>query len=442
VKASDETTRRRFIGGSAGAGAGGVALSAWSARSFAKVIGANERVRIGVIGTGGRAVQLMDHLIPRPSDPVQGGIPQWKTKSVDGAELVAAADVYEPHLNRAAAKAGPKTARFRDYRKLLDQKDVEAVIIAAPDHWHKPMLLDALAAGKDVYVEKPVTHALEEGPEEIRAVEQSGRIVQTGTQQRSWPHYVRGKEIVASGALGTVRLVEAFWFMNYGVRGVHNLPKSQAPPADLDWKAWLGSAPAQPFNPMKFRVWRQFWDFGGGNLGDLMTHAIETVHWYMDCDTPSGAVGFGHAYDWPFECPDSLSCTLEYPRGFLVNYTGGHALGMDFGSIIFRGSKATLEISRAALALYEEDRGRGWPKFNRAERRWRTEPKITIESEHEGTSDHLRNWLECIRSRKEPNAPIRVGVAAARAAHIGNAALRSGKKVTWDDKQQKLSFAQ
>ena len=155
--------------------------------------GANDRVRIGVIGTGGRALQLMDHLIPKPRDPVQGGIPQWKTKSVDGADLVAVADVYEPHRNQAAARAGPKTAKFHDYRKLLDQKDVQAVIIAAPDHWHKQMLLDALAAGKDVYVEKPVTHALEEGPEEIQAVEKSGRIVQTGTQQRSWPHYVQGK---------------------------------------------------------------------------------------------------------------------------------------------------------------------------------------------------------------------------------------------------------
>ena len=360
-----------------------------------------------------------------------------------GADLVAVADVYEPHRNRAAAKAGPKTAKFHDYRKLLEQKDVDAVIIAAPDHWHKQMLIDAVAAGKDVYVEKPVTHALEEGPEEIQAVEKSGRIVQTGTQQRSWPHYVQGKQIVASGALGVVRLVEAFWFMNYGPRGaMAKIPPKQTPPADLDWKAWLGSAPDQPFSQMKFRVWRQFWDFGGGNLADLMTHAIETIHWYMECDTPASAVAIGHAYDWPFECPDNLSCTLEYPKGFLVTYAGCHTMGMDFGSIIFRGSKATLEISRAALALYEEDRGRGWPKFNRAERRWRPEPKVYIESEYEGTADHLRNWLECIRSRKEPNADIRVGVAAARAAHIGNAALRSGKKVKWDDKQQKLAFVE
>ncbi len=442
MRTNDETTRRRFLEGSAGAGAGHVALATSSARSFANVLGANDRVGIGVIGTGGRASQLMDHLVAKPREPVQGGIPQWKTKSVEGAELVAVADVYEPHRDQAAARAGGNAAKFQDYRKLLDQKDVQAVIIAAPDHWHKQMLIDALASGKDVYVEKPVSHSVEEGPEEIAAVEKSGRIVQTGTQQRSWPHYVQGKQLVASGALGVVRLVEAFWYMNYGVRGLNSLPKSSVAPANLDWKAWLGSAPEQPFHQMKFRIWRQFWDFGGGNLADLMTHAIETVHWYMECDTPSSAVGIGHAYDWPFECPDNLSCTLEYPKGFLVNYSGCHTMGMDFGSIIFHGSKATLEISRAALALYEEDRGRGWPKFNRAERRWRPEPKIYVESEYEGTSDHLRNWLECIRTRREPNAPIRVGIAAARAAHMGNAALRSGKKVKWDDKQQKIGFDQ
>ena len=165
---------------------------------------------------------------------------------------------------------------------------------------------------------------------------------------------------------------------------------------------------------MRFRIWRQFWDFGGGNLTDLMTHAIETVHWYMECDTliepllASATLTTGAV-----RVPGSPELYApSTPRGFLVAYSGCHTMGMDFGSIIFRGTKATLEISRAALALYEEDRGRGWPKFNRAERRWRPEPKIYVESEYEGTSDHLRNWLECIRTRKEPNAPIRVGVAA------------------------------
>jgi predicted dehydrogenase len=431
-----------LLKGSAKAGAGLAALSSVTAGSFAKVLGANERVRIGVIGAGGRALQLMDHLVERPDNPVQGGIRQWKTKSVAGAEIVAVADVYEPNRNRGAAKAGPQAAKFHDYRKLLDQRDIDAVIIAAPDHWHKQMLSDALAAEKDVYVEKPVTHTLEEGPLEIQAVRKSGRIVQAGTQQRSWKHYVQGKQIIDSGALGSVHLVESYWFMNYGLRGVgHKRPPDSDPPADLDWKAWLGPAPAQPFNAMKFRIWRQFWDFGGGALADLMTHAIDTVHWYMDSYAPTSAVGAGHAYDWPLECPDTLSCVLEYPKGFLVTYNGGHSSGMDFGSIIFRGSKGTLEISRAALGFYEEDPRRGWPLYNKKSGRWRPEPKIYVESEYEGTADHLSNWLECIRSRQEPNSSIRAGVAAARAAHIGNAALRSGKKATWNDERGELTFS-
>ena len=169
MKSDDKTTtRRRFLKDPAGAAAGLGALSSLTASSFADVLGANDRVRIGVIGTGGRAMQLMDHLVPKPQDAVQGGIQQWKTKPVSGAHVVAVADVYEPHRNRAAAKAGPKTAKFHDYRKLLEQKDVEAVIIAAPDHWHKQMLIDAVAVGKDVYVEKPVTHAPKKAPRRSR----------------------------------------------------------------------------------------------------------------------------------------------------------------------------------------------------------------------------------------------------------------------------------
>jgi predicted dehydrogenase len=180
---NNRTTRRGFLSDSAKAEVGLVGLPSLTASSYASVYGANERVRIGVIGTGGRALQLMDHLLPNPQDPVPAGIEQWKTKPVPGAQVVAVADVYEPHRDRAAARAGSNPAKFHDYRKLLDLKYVAAVIIAAPDHWHKQMLMDAVAAGKDVYVEKPVSHALEEGSEEIRIVETSGQIVQTGTQQ-------------------------------------------------------------------------------------------------------------------------------------------------------------------------------------------------------------------------------------------------------------------
>ncbi len=430
MKTQDQrNTRRSFIKDTFKYGAGLAALAS------SKVSGANDRIRVGVIGTGGRATELMRCFDPGP-EAFWAGMPQFKIVPVSGAQLVAAADVYEPHLDRAAAMVGLGTTKFHDYRKLLEQKDIDAVIVASPDHWHKQMLIDAVEAGKDVYVEKPVTHSVEEGPEEIRAVEKTGRIVQTGTQHHSWKHYIQGKEIVDSGALGEVRLVESYWFLNY--RGaVEGLRRAKTDLSKLDWKAWLGSAPDQPFSEEKFRMWRYFWNFGGGSLTDLMTHALDTIQWYMDSPTPSSAIATGHSYDFAWECPTTLSCTLEYPKGFLVSYIGNHSNGMDFGSIIFYGSKATLEVSRAALALYEDP---GRFIYNSASRRWRPEPKLYVESEYEGTSDNLQRWLDGIRSRQTPNTNIRVGVEAARAAHLGNAALISGRKAKWDEVSQKINL--
>jgi len=202
-------TRREFLIDAALYGGALTSLSSIPYRASAQVVGANDRIRIGVMGAGGRARQLMGFLLP-DHDEGRLGVPQWKVVYVPGAQIVAIADVFEPNRDQGAALAGSDTKKFRDYRELLDQKDIDAVIIASPDHWHKQMLVDAVAAGKDVYVEKSVTHAVEEGPEETQAVEKSGRMVQTGTQMRSWPHYIQGKQIVDSGALGTVRLVDAW----------------------------------------------------------------------------------------------------------------------------------------------------------------------------------------------------------------------------------------
>jgi predicted dehydrogenase len=420
-------TRRSFIKDTLKYG------TALAALSSSKVLGANDRIRIGVIGTGGRAGELMTCFNPGP-DALWAGMPQFKIPPVTGAELVAVADVYEPNLDRAAAKVGPTARRFRDYRELLDQKDIDAVIIAAPDHWHKKMLIDAVEAGKDAYVEKPVTHSIEEGPEEVEAVERTGRVVQTGTQHRNWKHYIQAKEVVDSGKLGTVRMVDSYWFLDY-MPALEGLKRHQTDVAKLDWKAWLGSAPEQPFTEIKFRMWRYFWNFGGGSLTDLMVHSLSTIQWFMDSPTPSNAIATGVSNDFGWEWPTTLTCTLEYPQGFMVSYVGNHSNGIDFGSIIFYGSKATLEISRAAFSLYEET---GRFKYNSKIHRWRPDPEMYVESEEEGTSENLRNWLECIRSRGTPNANIRFGVELARAAHLGNAALKSGKKATWDEISQKV----
>jgi predicted dehydrogenase len=393
------------------------------------------------MGVGGRSRQHMSFLLPGGKEGGMG-IPQWKVKYVPGTEIVAVADVFETNLDHAATIVGPQTKKFHDYRKLLDQKDIDAVVITSPDHWHKQMLVDAVAAGKDVYLEKSVTHSVEQGPEEIAAVEKSDRMVQTGTQMRSWPHYIQGKQIVDSGALGDVHLVDAWWFLNY-YRGMHHQQHAAASTANieskLDWKAWLGSAPERPFNLDRFSMWRYYWDYGGGNFEDLLSHAIDIVQWYMDSPTPSSAIANGRVFEFTnWECADTCTCSLEYPKGYLVNYSGGHTFGIDFGSIIFRGTKATLEISRAHLALYEDDAPSIITPYNPKLERWRPDPKVYVESEYEGTSYNYQNWLDSIRSRKPPNCNIRAGVQAGFAAHLANAAMRSGKKANWDESQQKI----
>ncbi|PYQ16478.1 MAG: hypothetical protein DMF80_04775 [Acidobacteria bacterium] len=242
---SDPSARRRFLGVALGATT--ELLVGWRPPA-ASALGANDRVRIGVVGTGGRARDLMK-----------------KLRELPGQEVVAVSDVYEPRMLEAAEIAGGRPVKMPDYRRMLDDKGVHAVLIGAPDHWHKAMTLEAIAAGKDVYVEKPVSHSIEEGVAMVAAVEASPQVVQTGTQQRSWDHWILGKQIVDSGKLGRVTFVNTYW---YQLRSTQPLPDVDA--ARLDWKRWLGSARDQPFDAERFLRWRHFKDFGGGVLTDLL----------------------------------------------------------------------------------------------------------------------------------------------------------------------------
>lgn len=405
-------TRRRFLKTSAPGLAAGLTLceglastgSALSAAAYARVPGANDRIRIGAIGTGGRTRGLMQILRALPDN-----------------EQVAVCDVYEPNLLQAAEIAGHSAKTYRDHRALLDRKDIDAVVIGSPDHWHKAMLIDALQAGKDVYIEKPISHSLEEGADMVRAVEASNRVVQTGTQQRSWPHYILGKQLVESGKLGQIGFVRAYWYQNYAGRGT---PKNLAPDK-LDWDRWLGSAPKQPFAPEKFARWRWYWDFGGGALTDLMTHWIDVIQWYMGTPAPVSALATGALNVLQWECPDTVLCALEYPKNFTVAYDGAMMSGIDDGGIEFRGSRGTLKINRARLAFYPEGaRGNFEPDG--------PEPEMMERSKEDGTRPHLLNFLECVRSRKTPTADIRAGHEAARASHLGNLSLRQQRRIKWN----------
>ncbi|HZO51372.1 MAG TPA: Gfo/Idh/MocA family oxidoreductase [Bryobacteraceae bacterium] len=367
----------------------------FTALSASRVPGANERVRVAGIGVGGRAKSLLDRVARLPN-----------------TQLVAVADVYQPRLNEFM-----QCATTSDYRRLLDLKNVDAVVIGAPDHWHVRMVLDALAAGKDVYVEKPLTRTIDEGDLMLKAFESTKQIVQVGYQQRSTDTFLRAKERLDAGAIGQVTMALTYWYQNYNTRTPDTI---QADPAKLDWKAWLGSAPEQPFDKVRFRLWRWFWDFGGGTLTDLFSHWVDSVHWLLGEDKPNLVMASGSVYrNKHFQCPDTVSGSWRYSK-FLVSYESTLISGLEDGGIVFRGTEGMMKVNRAFTTIYPE-KGARWDRL--------PEPTFHYKAESDGTTAHIANWLDCVRSRKMPNSNIRDAVASARTAHWGNQSIREEKAV-------------
>ncbi len=398
-------TRRSFLKDTALAGA---TLAVAGGLPATRGLGANEKIRVGVLGSGQRAQYLMTLFKKSPE-----------------VEIVAVCDVYEPHREKALSILGPEAKGYLDYREVLDRKDLDAVIIGSPDHWHKLMLVDAVRAGKDAYIEKPLMHSIEEGAEMVRAVEETRRVVQTGMQQRSWDHYQLGKQLLDSGRLGKITFVHTYWYQNYfSHRAWNALPEIDT--TKLDWKKFLGNAPDQLFAPEKFVWWRFFWDFGGGILTDLLTHWIDVIQWYMGQAAPATATTTAELYLMKWQCPDTITAVYEFPGNFTVTFTGALNNGIDDGGIEFRGSEATLKIDRRRLAVYAEgDRS--------------SEPEIYVRAERDGTGDHVNNFLDCVRTRKTPNASVQAGFEAARTSWIGNIAFRRGTKVVWDSRKDRIA---
>lgn len=368
-----------------------------TAASRRLVLGANDRVRVAGIGTGGRCRYLLSLLA-----------------KIGGAEIVAVCDAYEPRRAEAREKLAPEAREYLDYREVLDRRDIDAVFIGSPDHWHVPMAVDAVRAGKDVYVEKPVSHQIDEGRRLIAAVAETQRVVQVGYQQRSWDIFILGSEIVHSGRLGQITLVLSSWYQDY-LRNFGRLSVVDA--SKLDWKRFLGSAPERPFEVSRFLQWRWYWDYGGGALTDLHSHWGDVIHWFMQSSRPETAQAMGKSYAMKYwDCPDTINASWQYPQ-FQVVYNGTLVGHLEGGTLVFRGSAAELRITRDGLALYPEH-------VLAAEKTNLPDPLITARATGDGTVDHVRNFLDCVRSRKTPNAEVRSAVAAANAAHLGNLALK------------------
>jgi predicted dehydrogenase len=394
-------SRRAFLKTSAAA-----ALTA--AAVTPRACGANETLNVGLIGTGGRCRHLMQALAKVPN-----------------VRMAAVCDVWDVAIEQARKLADPKAFVTKKYKEVLDRKDIHAVLIASPDHWHVPMTVDACAAGQDVYVEKPLTHSLEEGPAVIEAQNKHKRIVQVGMQQRSMPQFEKGRELLRAGRLGKVVKAHLTWNRNTDRVRRHPLGVD---PRSVDWQAFLGNAPKQPFDEYRFRNWRWFWDFGGGLFTDLMVHFIDVAHWFLDLDHPhvANAIGAHFSSQGVWQTPDSVLTLLRY--GDVQAYFEGTFSNARYGAMIeFMGTDATLYLDRGRYELIPE---RG--KTKAEQEVIGTGPRgRDFYDKPDGELLHLTNWVECVRSRKRPNAPAEAGVSAASAAHLANRALRSGQVALW-----------
>src|SRR6266850_4808048 len=352
------TSRRSFL-----------ITSGLTALAATRVWGANDTVRIGVIGAGRRMKGLLD-----------------AADKVGPYQIVAVSDVYTPNRDVVRERSNGVATTHLDYREVLE-KDIDAVIIGSPDHWHVRMAADAIAAGKDVYLEKPVTHTIEEGATLTRAVRSGKQILQCGMQQRSWTHFRDAVNMIQGGSLGRITQVRTYWWQNYNRNWVPKPIDAQA----LDWKLWLGSAPDQPFSAEKYNHWRWFWNFGGGAMTDLFSHWIDVVHWAMKSDQAREVHMLGDKYVFDqWDCPDTIQAAFRYP-GFDVVYEGMMSSSIDGGGLEFRGMDATLKLDRSGFSVYRE----GVPREQN--------PILSEHSYRDGTIDHVENFFDCVKSRKEPN---------------------------------------
>ena len=428
-------SRRSFLNRSASLV--GAATVASTAISYSRVLGADDRISLGHIGVGNRGREL-DWIASRLKDK-------------HNVEMTAVCDLGKVNREKAVERNtqyyGRAPRAFQHLEDLLALKDVDAVLISTPEHSHSPILKLVAEAGKDAYVEKPMGNMLEEARAARDAVKQRQRIVQVGTQHRSEPYQLNAKKFVDSGALGEVSKVEIVW--NYhGPRWRGRPEVKQIREQDTDWKAWLMTKPARPFDPQLYFEFRLYKDFSSGIADQWMSHGIDLVHFFLDDPFPRSVVANGGVFAWHDgrENPDTFQALLDYPRGFLVSFST--SFGNDAPSFTrTMGKKATL----VAIG------GEGSPRYEWVEENGvhEDDPTIYEKRKHEylllpgdktlpaegiGDEDlsHMTNWFECLRSRQQPHATVDHGFGHSVACMMAARSYWEGKRLYWDRKSEQI----
>ena len=380
-------------------------------------VGANDKIRVGLIGAGLKGSQDLENFLRNPE-----------------VDFPVICDVDDANIARGVALVekyrGKKPAGMKDFRRVLDRADVDVVLIATPDHWHALPTVMACQAGKDVYVEKPLATSIAEGRAMLTAAKKHQRVVQMGTQWRSGKHWAEAVEFVKSGQLGKVGVVRG-WAYHDWLGNVGNPPDGDPPPG-VDYDLWLGPAPKRPFNPNRFHFnFRFFWDYAGGVMTDWGVHLINLMLWAMGPEPPKTVSSKGGKFVFKdnSETPDTQVTVYEFPTYTMI---WEHKLG---GNVGLNGRSWGLSFSGNHATLILDDKG--WEIL--AERKHETlESKVFPARGDDPRLAHIRNFLDCLKSRQAPVENLEVGHFVSSVAHLGNIALRCGRDIAWDAKAEKI----
>lgn len=416
--------RRNFLksAGAAGIVAG---ISTVTAVSQDRVAGANRRIRVGLIGCGGMGNGDLRDMLRLGAECVA-------LCDVDDRQVAATAESVEKNFNQKPA------LRTRDFRRVLDRSDIDAVIVGTPDHWHALPTIMACQAGKDVYVEKPLSLSIGEGRVMVDVARKHNRVVQMGTQQRSAPHYAEAVDYVKSGELGKIRLVKTWAYQDW-MGNIPVVPDAE-PPSAVDYDMWLGPAPKRPFNENRFHFnFRWYWDYSGGLMTDWGAHMIDIANWGMDVKAPLTATSVGGKFGFPDdaeETPDTQQALWEFP-GFSMIWEHATAIGRgpydrDHG-VAFHGNNGVLVVDRGGWEVYPE---------TDVKKRKKSYRMAGVPRRGTGGQDshlaHVRDFLDCMDSRKRPRSDVEIGHNSMIACHLANIAFRAGRKISWDVENEKV----